>query len=158
MWALAPGAKHAKCARNLYLSGSVQNSPGVPSGVRRVCAKCALSRFPTLPPPLNLPSASAWHRDSSPINSNARFNSFWFFAQMVHYICLAQCGVPASVRLYCRDQRPPETRESSPQGLSSSQFAELAATLPTSRLLHIVRLSKLLLLLTGCYTPSPVKV
>ena len=111
--------------------------------------------FQPLPPPLNLPSASAWHRDSSPINSNARFNSFWFYAQRVHHICLAQCGVPASVRFYCRDQRPPETRES-PPGFELLPVCRTGHN-PPHLLLHIVRLSKLLLLLTGCYTPSPVK-
>ena len=73
-------AKFPRCAK--------WGSPGV-------CEMCAesLSNPFLLPCLVPLPSASdsAWHRDSSPIKSNARFNSFWFFAQMVHMSCPVWC-------------------------------------------------------------------
>ena len=116
--------------------------------------------FQPLPPPvpLPLPSAPAWHRDSSPINSNARFNSFWFFAQMVHYICLAQCGVPAcQCAILLQGSATTWNPRESPPGFELLLVFRTGLNPPHHLLLHIVRLSKLLLLLTGCYTPSPVK-
>ena len=110
--------------------------------------------FQPLPPPLNLPSASAWHRDSSPINSNARFNSFWFFAQMVHMSCPVWCTCQCAIVL--QGSATTWNPRESPPGFELLPVCRTGLN-PPHHLLSIVRLSKLLLLLNGCYTPSPDK-
>ena len=98
-------------------------------GVCEMCAESLSNPFllpclvPLPLPDIVTPLPSTATRASTVSDSLPRGYITYFLPSVV---CL-----PASVRFYCRDQRPPETRESPPQGLSSSQFAELASTLPT---------------------------